>query len=195
MICAACGRVNREDAKFCDGCGTRISFECLSCGRPLVAGLSRCEACGARVAEPAAKGRALQSPLSSGVFVNGRYRIGRFLGEGRRKRVYLARDERVGREVALALFDGQRLDAETWLRVEREAEAMALLGEHPRIVFRYDRGREAGVAYVVSRFMSGGGLEERVARHPLRRLPAPDALRLVGDLAEALEHAHGRGVI
>src|SRR4029453_3665557 len=90
----------------------------------------------------------------------GRYRIQRLLGEGARKRVYLAHDTRLARDVALALIKTEGLDAGALARVRREAQAMGRLGDHPHIVTVHDIGEENGQAFIVSQFMAGGSLEE-----------------------------------
>jgi serine/threonine protein kinase len=62
----------------------------------------------------------------------------RLLGEGGKKRVYLARDTLLEREVALALIKTEGLDAHARLRVLREAQAMGRLGAHPHVVTVFD---------------------------------------------------------
>ena len=61
-------------------------------------------------------------------FVNGRYAVKRFLGEGGKKRVYLAHDTLLDRDVAFALIKTEGLDAEGRQRITREAQAMGRLG-------------------------------------------------------------------
>jgi serine/threonine protein kinase len=68
----------------------------------------------------------------------GRYTLERFLGEGAKKRVFLAQDTRLGRHVALALVKTEGLDAAGLERVRREAEAMGKLGDHPNVVTVFD---------------------------------------------------------
>src|SRR5882724_9406606 len=63
--------------------------------------------------------------------IAGRYRLRRQLGEGARKRVYLASDERLEREIAVALIKADGLDEAGLVRVRREAHSMAQLGDHP----------------------------------------------------------------
>src|SRR5206468_11785823 len=78
-------------------------------------------------------------------FAAGRYTVRRLLGEGSRKRVYLAHDARLDREVALAVIRTEGLDDAARARVRREAQAMARLGDHPHIVTVYDRSEERRV--------------------------------------------------
>src|SRR5207244_3498288 len=85
---------------------------------------------------------------------NGRYEVRRFLGEGGKKRVYLAHDTLLDRDVAFALIklvlsgaEGtEGLDAAARQRISREAQAMGRLGDHPNIVTIYDIGEEPGQA-------------------------------------------------
>ena len=67
-------------------------------------------------------------------FANDRYQVKRFLGEGGKKKVYLAQDTRLDREVAFALFKTEGLDETSRTRIQREAQAMGRLGSHPHIV-------------------------------------------------------------
>ena len=77
-------------------------------------------------------------------FVAGRYAVRRFLGEGGKKRVYLAHDERLDRDVAFALIKTDGLDEVGRERIVREAQAMGRMGAHPHIVGIYEIGEEAG---------------------------------------------------
>jgi transcriptional regulator with GAF, ATPase, and Fis domain len=125
----------------------------------------------------------------------GRYVPRRLLGEGRRKRVYLARDCRIERDVALALIKAEGLDAAGRARVWREVQALGRLGDHPHIVTVLDAGEEAGQAWLVTEYMAGGTLAERLAAAPGQRLAAAEAARLMGEVVAGLAHAHAEGVV
>ena len=71
-------------------------------------------------------------------FANGRYQVKRFLGEGGKKRVYLAQDTTLDREVAFAVIKTEGLDETSRTRIQREAQAMDRLGSHPHIVTVFD---------------------------------------------------------
>ena len=92
-------------------------------------------------------------------FANGRYEVKRFLGEGGKKRVYLAQDTLLDREVAFALIKTEGLDDTSRTRIQREAQAMGRLGSHPHIVTVFDLGEEQGQPYMVTELMGGGDVE------------------------------------
>ena len=92
-------------------------------------------------------------------FANGRYEVQRFLGEGGKKRVYLAQDTLLDREVAFALIKTEGLDEVSRTRITREAQAMGRLGSHPHIVTVFDLGEHEGQPYMVTELMGGGGVE------------------------------------
>ena len=84
---------------------------------------------------PAISAPSLEEPTS---FANGRYQVKRFLGEGGKKKVYLAQDTLLDREVAFALIKTEGLDDTSRTRIQREAQAMGRLGSHPHIVTVFD---------------------------------------------------------
>jgi serine/threonine protein kinase len=131
-----------------------------------------------------------------GSFAGGRYQLRELLGEGARKRVHLAWDTRLEREVALSLIKTEGLDEAGRLRARREAQAMARLGDHPNIGTVHDIGEEDGQLYIVSEYMPRGDLEQMLQEAgEERRLAFDEAVRIASQLCRALEHAHGRGVI
>src|SRR5579863_3306347 len=118
------------------------------------------------------------------------YELMRRLGEGGMAQVYLARDVRLGREVAVKVLD-RRLAERTGFRerFEREARVAAAL-DHPNIVPLYDFG-ESGVLYLVMPFVSGGSLQEMLNRTPFTM----GAVATYGSqIADALAYAHQRNV-
>lgn len=129
------------------------------------------------------------------MFARGRYRVERFLGEGAHKRVYLAHDLTLDREVAFALIGGEALDGGRADRVRLEALAMGRLAGHPNVVTVYDASEEGGAPYIVEEYLEGGTVADVLARSPDRRLPVERAVRIAADVCAALEYAHGRGVV
>ncbi|MFQ5512056.1 MAG: protein kinase, partial [Candidatus Krumholzibacteriia bacterium] len=202
MDCPRCGQGNREEAQFCDHCGAAMRATCPQCESELRSEAKFCDRCGYRIeasgpvavtATPAAAG-SVTPPVPSG-FADERYQIKEFLGEGGRKKVYLARDTRLDRDVALALIKTEGLDTEGRVRVRREAQAMGRLGDHGHIVTVYDVGECDGRLFIVCQYMAGGDLESVLEDAPDRRLAIPEAVRVAGEVAQGLEHAHGKDVI
>jgi non-specific serine/threonine protein kinase len=129
------------------------------------------------------------TPAGDGGLVAGRYRVRARLGRGGWKEVYLAYDERLDRDVALAMIVGAGSDQAARARVEREARVTGRLGDHPHVVTVYDAADLDGVPYMVLRAMTGGSLAET----PRPTISA--TLRLAAQIAAALAHAHAHGVI
>jgi tetratricopeptide (TPR) repeat protein len=195
-ICAACGESNPADAKFCGGCGQPLVAEvlCPACGTRNKSGQRFCNGCGQPFGGVQGQRSAPEALLPES-FADGRYEVVRFLGEGGRKRVYLARDSRLARDVAIAVFKSEGADERGLVRARREAEAMAKLGDHPNIVTVHDLGEEDGQLYLVSQYMSGGDIEGLLEQAEDRRLAVEEVIRIGGEVARALDHAHGNGVI
>ena len=120
--------------------------------------------------------------------VAGRYRLCRRLGSGGFGTVFAAHDERLDRAVALKLIPAQSPAPE---RTHREALAAARL-HHPGIVAVYDAGDDPEGRYLVSELVPGRTLD---ALERDGALSDRDVLRVGLGLAEALGHAHERGVI
>ncbi len=120
--------------------------------------------------------------------VMGRYRLGARLGSGGFGTVYAAHDERLDRQVAVKVIPAGAPAPE---RATREAMAAARL-DHPGIVAVFDAGENAGARYLVSELVEGRTLD-RLAADGDRS--DRDVRRVGLALADALEHAHGRGVI
>jgi class 3 adenylate cyclase len=129
------------------------------------------------------------------VIGGGRYRVERFLGEGGRKRVYVAHDTRLDRDVALAVVKTEGLDDVGRVRIERETKAMARLGDHPHIVTVYDTGEENGQLYIVSQYVPGGDLETLLRDRGEEPLPLDQVLRIIEDMCQALDHAHSQAIV
>jgi predicted ATPase/class 3 adenylate cyclase len=121
--------------------------------------------------------------------------VKRFLGEGGKKRVYLAHDTRLDRDVAFSLIKTEGLDAAGLARVRREAQAMGRLGDHPNVVTIFDVGEEAGQPCIVSQHMEGGSVEDLVEQAPDHKLPIDQTLQIASEVCLALRHAHDRGII
>jgi tetratricopeptide (TPR) repeat protein len=120
------------------------------------------------------------------------YRIESRLGAGGMGEVYLAEDVRLGRPVALKFLPAAlRADAESRARLLNEARAASLL-RSPNIAVTYDIGEYAGADYIVMEYVEGELLSARVAKGPL---PIREVIEAGLQVADALEEAHGRGII
>jgi serine/threonine protein kinase len=122
----------------------------------------------------------------------GTYELERTLGAGGMATVYLARDLRHGRDVALKVLHpdlGSALGPE---RFQREIRLAARL-QHPHILTVLDSGESAGRLWFTMPFVEGESLRDRLARE--RQLPIADAVRIATQAAQALQYAHQHGVI
>ncbi len=127
----------------------------------------------------------------------GRYVILRPLGRGAMGVVYLAKDPQIDRTIALKTirFDspGSSINIdEAKARFLKEARISGRL-QHPNIVTVYDVGEDQGNLFLAMEFVSGGSLSQRLV--DLQSLAVSERLRIVSEVADALAHAHERGVI
>ena len=115
------------------------------------------------------------------------------IGQGATGAVYLARDKRLNRYVALkTLRPSLARDAAVVKRFHREAQVAAPL-KHPNIMRVYSAGAQDGAPYIVMKFVNGEPLDRFLARRG--RISWQSALHVAGQIAAALECAHGHGVI
>jgi serine/threonine protein kinase len=122
----------------------------------------------------------------------GPYKIERLLGAGGMGEVYLARDTRLERKVALKILPSHfTLNKESALRFEREARAASALN-HPNILTVYDIGQADDIRYIATEFIDGETLRERLKAGPMR---AEDALDVALQITSALKAAHNAGII
>jgi serine/threonine-protein kinase len=122
----------------------------------------------------------------------GRYAIERELGQGGMAVVYLARDERHDRNVALKVLRPElspEIGAERFLREIKIAAGLT----HPHILPLYDSGELEGLLFYVMPNMEGQSLRERLNAE--RQLSLEEALRIAQEVASALDYAHRHGVV
>ena len=120
------------------------------------------------------------------------YRILSELGRGGMGVVYLAEDLILGRQVAIKFVSSRLdLDRDARQRFLREARAAASL-EHPGICTVFDTGECEGQPFMVMALLEGQTLSERFKAGPL---PVAEALAVAVQVAEALETAHGKGIV
>ena len=123
----------------------------------------------------------------------GRYEFVRFIARGGMSTVYLARDIRLDRPVAVkVLFAGLADNPSFVERFRREALSAARLN-HPRIVRVYDSGQDSGTYFIVMEYIEGQTLSNVLRQEGA--LTIPTALRIGEDVAEALADAHKQNVI
>lgn len=121
-----------------------------------------------------------------------RYAVERLIGQGGMATVYLARDVRHDRPVAIKVLRPElaaSLGADRFLREIRVAAHL----QHPHILALYDSGEAAGFLYYVMPFVQGESLRARLDRE--EQLPLPDAIQLNCEIADALHYAHTHRVI
>lgn len=114
------------------------------------------------------------------------------LGQGGMGVVYLARDQRLERDVALkVLREGLLTDEAARKRFRKEALALSKLN-HPNIALIYDFDTHGGVDFLVMEYVAGSSLAQRLAHGPLSE---KETVSIGAQIAEAIEEAHEHGVI
>ena len=124
--------------------------------------------------------------------LSGRYRIERELEPGGMAKVFLAQDLRLRCPVAIKVLDPELAAVNGTERFLREIETVAGL-IHPHILPLRDSGFAGDLPYYVMPYVEGSSLRERLKREG--QLSVKDALRLVGQVASALDFAHRRDVV
>ena len=122
----------------------------------------------------------------------GRYEVERELGRGGMAIVFLARDVKHDRQVAVKVLRPEFAATLTADRFLREIQIASGL-DHPLILPVHDSGSDSGLVWYVMPYVEGESLRQRLRRE--KQLPLDDALLITGEVAEALEHAHRRGIV
>ena len=138
--------------------------------------------------EPAGEAAAHEGELPSRI---NHYRIRGSLGQGGMGVVYLAEDERLGRNVALKVLRENSTDPSAHLRLVREARIAAGVS-HPLICQVFELGEWNGQPFIAMELIDGEPLAARLTNGPL---PAADALRIAVAVVEALGVLHRRGIV
>ncbi len=120
------------------------------------------------------------------------YAVERPIGAGGMATVYLARDLKHGREVAIKVLRPELSASVGTDRFLREIEMAARL-QHPHILAVYDSGAADGLLYYVMPFVEGESLRGRLDRDG--KLPVEETIRLAREVASALDYAHSHGVV
>ncbi|MDQ2665859.1 MAG: serine/threonine-protein kinase [Gemmatimonadota bacterium] len=124
--------------------------------------------------------------------LEGRYVVERELGRGGMATVYLAKDARHEREVAIKVLLPELSASIGADRFEREIRLAAKL-QHPHILGLFDSGSANGLLYYVMPFVKGESLRDRMDREG--QLPVDDAILIILEVADALAHAHAQGIV
>lgn len=119
----------------------------------------------------------------------GRYRLDELIAEGGFAQVYRAYDTELQRPVAIKIPKPSKLESKE--AFQAEARRVARL-KHDNIVPVHDVGVENDISYIVTEYVDGGSLADRLAKGKPSR---EEAIRWISDIADALEYAHLNGVI
>ena len=119
----------------------------------------------------------------------------RCLGEGGQKRVFLARDTELDRDVVIGVLNRRQIESDSLNRLRREAKAMARLDEHPNVVSVYDIGEEDGNPFIVTQYVRGGSVADVLSACRPAPLQLPEAIRIAAQTCRALNHAHAHGIL
>jgi eukaryotic-like serine/threonine-protein kinase len=172
-FCSSCGTPVMTDAIFCHRCGRNFTVEMAAVQMPHD--------------EPGAIAlAAIRAALAD------RYAIARELGRGGMATVYLAKDVKHEREVAIKVLHPELAASLGADRFEREIRLAAKL-QHPHILGLFDSGSADGLLYYVMPFVKGESLRDRLDRDGM--LPVEDAIGFALEVADALGYAHTQGVV
>ncbi|MFI5281056.1 MAG: serine/threonine-protein kinase, partial [Gemmatimonadales bacterium] len=191
--CPNCQTQLPADALFCHRCGRNFTVE-MATQQVAAAGAQR-------RATPAGTPAVVQQPAdpsTSATFTKlrvslaDRYELVRELGRGGMATVFLAKDVKHDREVAIKVLHPELAASLGGERFEREIRLAAKL-QHPHILGLYDSGNTEGLLYYVMPFVKGEALRDRLDREGM--LPVDDAIRIALEVADALGYAHAQGII
>jgi serine/threonine-protein kinase len=124
--------------------------------------------------------------------LTGRYEIDKEVGQGGMATVYLARDVKHNRQVAVKVLRPDLAAALGHERFLREIEIAANL-THPHILPLYDSGEADGFLYYVMPYIKGDTLRDRIEKEG--ELPVSEAVRVIREVTDALAFAHSQGVV
>ncbi|MEK7867030.1 MAG: serine/threonine-protein kinase, partial [Planctomycetota bacterium] len=187
---------------------SRPMTDCPHCKKPLPEGAKACPACskplpsrppsstpdGKTVLLSDSGGRAVKAVAqAAGAGMRfGPYEIVREVARGAMGIVYKAKDPKLDRFVALkVLIAGELADTNQVARFQREAQAAAKL-RHAHIVPIYDVGVAGGKHFFTMEFVEGRSLHDVLQK---KNVPFEESVRLLAQVADAMEHAHKQGVI
>ena len=131
--------------------------------------------------------------LELGTMLSGRYEVLKRVGSGGMADVYMAKDHKLNRNVAVKVLKSEYVEDEKFLRkFETEAQAVARLS-HPNIVNIYDVGIEDGINYIVMELAEGITLKEYIRKKGY--LTPKETVEISTQIASAISHAHKNHII
>ena len=134
-----------------------------------------------------------RSTITTGMILGNHYQIIRMIGSGGMAHVYLAVDQRSGRDVAVKVLKSELAQDEEFVRrFDTEAKAASSLS-HPNIVKVLGVGEEAGIRYMIQEYIEGTTLKELIDHYG--RLDWRVAVPIGTQVALALENAHAAGIV
>ena len=134
-----------------------------------------------------------RTTITTGMVLGNRYQIVRLIGEGGMALVYLAVDQRTGRDVAVKVLKSELAQDEEFVRrFDTEAKAASSLS-HPNIVKVLGVGEEAGIRYMIQEYVEGTTLKELIDHYG--RLDWRVAVPIGLQVAMALENAHAADIV
>ena len=187
IVAAALDRPDAERAAYvADACGSNVEL------RREVETLLRAHTEAEPFLETPARLRAAAAPVDLMGRAIGSYTIGPRLGSGGMSEVYLARDARLDRAVAVKLLSYElALNPERLHRFHAEARAASSIN-HPHILVVHDFGNLDGRPFIVTEFVEGETVRRRLSRGPM---PPVDAIDVALQVGAALAAAHARGLV
>lgn len=142
------------------------------------------------VGQPGGRQRVAHDPMPDQI---GGYAVLGLIGSGAMGRVYLARDARLDRRVAIKVMnEAKARDPAARQRFIRESQAAASI-EHPHVLTIHQVGEEQGLPFIVMQYLQGSTLAE--FRRTVARPPLPDVLRIGREIADGLAAAHRHGLV
>ncbi len=181
-VCPNCGTPLAADAIFCHRCGRNFTVEMTA----------RQTSAGTADAADRADAPDHDTLTRLRASLGNRYAIERELGRGGMATVFLAKDLKHEREVAIKVLHPDLSASVGAERFEREIRLAAKL-QHPNILGLYDSGSADGLLYYVMPFVKGESLRDRLDREHM--LPVDDAIAIALQVGEALGYAHEQGVV
>ncbi len=182
--CTNCGAALAEGSRFCNHCGLSLTQELSA-----VAAVLRATPTSGHATPSDSSDDTLARLRSS---IGDRYDVERELGRGGMATVYLAKDLKHDRDVAIKVLLPELSASIGADRFEREIRLAAKL-QHPHILGLYDSGIANGLMYYVMPFVKGESLRDRIDREGM--LPIDDAIGITLEVAGALGHAHTLGIV